>query len=117
MRVDFAPPLDHPDRLSILCELVRVDLEHGWERGRPRRLEEYRTLFPAVFEDADLVHAMAYEEYRLRLQAGEVPTPSEYLRRFGIERYETGYGLTEAGNAVTATNAEVGCRHRVTRLC
>jgi serine/threonine protein kinase/tetratricopeptide (TPR) repeat protein len=82
---DFAPPPYHPERLSILCELVRVDLEHGWEQGRPRRLEEYRALFPAVFEDANLVHAMAYEEYRLRLQAGEAPTPKEYLRRFGIE--------------------------------
>jgi serine/threonine protein kinase/tetratricopeptide (TPR) repeat protein len=83
--VDFSPPPDHPQRLAILCELVRVDLEHQWERGRPRRLEEYRALFPAVFEDRDLVHAMAYEEYRLRLQGGEAPTPAEYLGRFGIE--------------------------------
>jgi serine/threonine protein kinase/tetratricopeptide (TPR) repeat protein len=83
--VDFSPPPDHPQRLAILCELVRVDLEHRWERGRPRRLEDYRALFPAVFEDPDLVHAMAYEEYRLRLQGGEAPTPSEYLGRFGIE--------------------------------
>ena len=39
---DFAPGSDHPERLAILCELVRVDLEHRWEGGRPRRLEEYR---------------------------------------------------------------------------
>jgi serine/threonine protein kinase/tetratricopeptide (TPR) repeat protein len=83
--VDFSPSPDHPQRLAILCELVRVDLEHRWERGRPRRLEEYRALFPAVFEDPDLAHAMAYEEYRLRRQGGEAPTPAEYLGRFGIE--------------------------------
>ena len=83
--VDFAPPPEHPERLAILCELVRVDLEHRWEQGRPRHLEEYREHFPAVFDDPDLVHEMAYEEYRLRLQAGEAPTPAEYLRRFGIE--------------------------------
>jgi hypothetical protein len=83
--VDFAPPPEHPERLAILCELVRVDLEHRWELGRPRRLEEYCALFPVVFENSDLVHAMAYEEYRLRLQAGEAPTHAEYLRRFGIE--------------------------------
>ena len=46
--VDFAPPPDHPERLAILCELVRVDLEHRWERGRPRRLEEYRALLPGA---------------------------------------------------------------------
>jgi serine/threonine protein kinase/lipoprotein NlpI len=83
--VDFSPPPGHPQRLAILCELVRVDLEHRRERGRPRRLEEYRVLFPAVFEDPDLVQAMAYEEYRLRLQGGEAATPSEYRGRYGIE--------------------------------
>jgi eukaryotic-like serine/threonine-protein kinase len=82
---DFAPPADHPEQLAILCELVRVDLEHGWERGRPRRLEDYRALFPNLFNNLDLLNAMAYEEYRLRLQAGEAPTPAEYLERFGIE--------------------------------
>jgi serine/threonine protein kinase/tetratricopeptide (TPR) repeat protein len=81
---DFAPPPGHPERLGILCELVRVDLEHAWERGCPRLLEEYRAHFPALFEDPDRVQEMAYEEYRLRLQAGEVPTPAEYLRRFGV---------------------------------
>ena len=39
---DFAPPADHPERLEILCELVRVDLEHQWQCGRPPRLEDYR---------------------------------------------------------------------------
>ena len=80
----YAPAPDHPDYLSILCELVRVDLEHQWLRGRAPLLETYRQLFPAVFEDPDLLHAMAYEEYRLRQQAGEVPTPAEYRRRFGL---------------------------------
>jgi hypothetical protein len=52
---DFAPTPDHPEQMEILCELVRVDLEHGWERGRPRRLEEYRELFPPLFQDSKLV--------------------------------------------------------------
>jgi serine/threonine protein kinase/tetratricopeptide (TPR) repeat protein len=82
---DFAPPPGHPGRHAILCELVRVDLEHRWERGEPLRLEDYRARFPALFEDPALVQEMAYEEYRLRLQSGEDPTPSEYLSRFGID--------------------------------
>jgi serine/threonine protein kinase/lipoprotein NlpI len=81
---EFAPPTEHPQWLAILCELVRVDLEHGWARGRPHRLEHYRTLFPPLFDDPDLVYAMAYEEYRLRLQAGEAPTPAEYSHEFGV---------------------------------
>jgi hypothetical protein len=82
---DFAPPPGHPEGPTILCELVRVDLEHGWVSGRPRMLEDYRALFPALFEDPVLVREMAFEEYRLRLQSGENPTPAEYLLRFGIE--------------------------------
>src|SRR4051794_19506474 len=81
----YAPAPDHPEQLSILCELVRVDLEHQWRRGRPPLLESYRTLFPEVFDDPELLHAMAFEEYRLRQQAGETPTPAEYRRRFGLE--------------------------------
>src|SRR4051794_6910966 len=82
---DFAPHPGHPERLAILCELIRVDLEHRWESGQPPRLEDYREHFPGVFEDPQLLQAMAYEEYRLRQQAGERPTPEEYRRRFGIE--------------------------------
>ena len=85
---DFAPRPDHPERLRILCELVRVDLEHQWQSGQPPRLEHYRDLFPAVFEDPELVRAMAYEEFRLRQQAGEHPAPSEYAGRFGLEGCE-----------------------------
>jgi serine/threonine protein kinase/tetratricopeptide (TPR) repeat protein len=86
--VDFAPPPDHPERLRIIAELIRVDLEHRWQSGIAPRLETYRGLFPAVFEDRELLHAMAYEEYRLRQQAGEQPTPAEYGRRYGLEGCE-----------------------------
>jgi serine/threonine protein kinase/tetratricopeptide (TPR) repeat protein len=81
---DFVPPPEHPEQLAIICELVRVALEHEWENGQPRRLDDYRALFPAAFEHAALVRAMAFEEYRLRLQAGECPTPEEYVCRFGV---------------------------------
>ena len=57
----------------------------SWRRGQPRRLEHYRDRFPDLFVDPELVHAMAFEEYRLRLQAGERPTPADYRRRFGLE--------------------------------
>ncbi len=82
---DHRPPQDHPRRLAILCELIRVELEYRWERGTPDPLEDYRRRFPEVFDDPDLVPALAFEEYRLRLQAGEAPTPSEYRQRFGVE--------------------------------
>jgi crotonobetaine/carnitine-CoA ligase len=46
-------------------------------------------------------------DHRVRLVLGALrPTPAElerFLRRFAIPNYETGYGLTEAGMAVTQT--------------
>src|ERR1700722_4211326 len=80
---EFAPPANHPDRLAILCEMVRVDLEYQWEQGRKILLEHYRNLFPALFEKAELVRAMAFEEFRQRQRAGENPASADYRRRFG----------------------------------
>src|SRR4051812_19382472 len=79
----FAPPPDHPERLTILCELVRVALEHRRGRGQARPLEAYRDASPDVFGHAGHLRAMIFEEYRLRLQAGEGPTREEYRDRFG----------------------------------
>ncbi len=82
--VPFLPPEGHALRREALRELIRVDLEYGWERGRPRRLEEYQELFPELQGDLTGLHDIAYEEYRLRLQAGQRPAPEEYERRFGL---------------------------------
>jgi serine/threonine protein kinase/Flp pilus assembly protein TadD len=81
---EFLPERGHPLYLEALRELVRVDLELGWEQGRPRPLEEYRRRFPELFADPDSLAAIAFEEYRLRRAAGENPTPAEYERRYGL---------------------------------
>jgi crotonobetaine/carnitine-CoA ligase len=50
-------------------------------------------------------------DHRIRLVLGALrPTRSEldgFLDRYGIPRYETGYGLTEAGMAVTQTMSDL----------
>src|SRR5262249_47685704 len=85
-RVDlegFLPDAGHPEYLAILCELIRVDLEYSWQDGRPNRLDHYRERFPELFGDSRWVQEIAFEEFRLRRQAGEDPSPLEYRRRFG----------------------------------
>ena len=82
---EFAPPANHPDQLAILCEMVRVDLEYQWERGRQVHLEHYRDRFPALFEDPEHVRAMVYEEHRQRQRAGDTPAPADYQNRFGVD--------------------------------
>ena len=81
----FLPPPDHPEYLAILCELVRVDLEYSWQDGRPNRLDHYRGRFPELFQDRRWVQEIAFEEFRLRRQAGEDPSALEYRRRFGAD--------------------------------
>jgi serine/threonine protein kinase/regulator of sirC expression with transglutaminase-like and TPR domain len=81
----FLPPPEHPEYLAFLCELVRVDLEYSWQDGRPNRLDHYRGRFPELFREGRWVQEIAFEEFRLRRQAGEDPSPLEYRRRYGAD--------------------------------
>jgi hypothetical protein len=69
---------------AVLGELIRIDLEYFWKRGTRRLVEDYRACFPQVFADREVLQGLAFEEYRLRRQAGESPSPAEYLERFGF---------------------------------
>src|SRR5262249_10883877 len=75
---DFLPGPEPPLRDKVLSELIRVEQEHGWETGRPRPLAEYRRRFPEFFRDPERVQEIAFEEYRLRRQAGQDPSPQAY---------------------------------------
>jgi len=79
----FLPSLGHPLFGPILAELVRADLEFGWQQGRPKSLEHYQRQFPDLAEYADLWPQIAFEEYRLRRQAGENASPEDYRARLG----------------------------------
>src|SRR4051812_35803210 len=81
---DFLPREGHPLYPQVLRELVRVDLEYGWARGRPPLRGEYRRRFPALFAAPAAARDIAFEEYRLRHQAGERPAPGDYRRDFDV---------------------------------
>src|SRR5262245_22375983 len=82
---EFLPEPGHALYISVLRELIRVDLEYGWDRGRPKPLEDYWDSFPELLRDPESLHAITFEEYRLRCEAGEEPSPAEYERRFGVD--------------------------------
>ena len=81
---DFLPVPDHPEYARIVCELIRVDLEYGWVRGAPLRLEDYRSRFAKVFERSDAIAQIAFEEFRQRRQAGEAVSRDDYALRYAI---------------------------------
>ena len=84
----FLPEPAHPLYLAILCELVRVDLEYGYEETRTTRLEDYERRFPQLFRDPALARELAFEEFRLRRQAGESPSAAGYRDRYGMDHLD-----------------------------
>jgi hypothetical protein len=80
----FLPDPVHPRYREVLTELIRIDLEWSWRQGTPRRPEDYQSFFPQHLGDPEVLQALAFEEYRLRRQAGENPSPAEYQQRFGL---------------------------------
>ncbi|HKB40911.1 MAG TPA: serine/threonine-protein kinase, partial [Gemmataceae bacterium] len=80
----FLPAPDDPLYLPALRELVRLDLEYGWQRGSPRSLDEYLQRFPLLLQDTDSRAEIAFEDYRLRCQAGQQPSPADYQARYGV---------------------------------
>ena len=90
---DFArhlPAPGHPLYPAVLGELVRIDLEHAWTRGRRKRVADYTTRFPAVLTNSVLLAAVAFEEYRQRLRAGDRVHPDEYRNKYGVNTSDWG---------------------------
>lgn len=80
---DFLPPADAPIHDETLAELVRVDLEWSWSRGRRKPVEAYLDEFPRLASSPAAIGQVALEEYRVRRRLGEQTELSEYVRRFG----------------------------------
>jgi eukaryotic-like serine/threonine-protein kinase len=81
----FLPEAGDPLRDRVLVELVRVDLELRWARGRPRPLADYQRSFPQLFRDRVSLSEVTFEEYRLRRLRGDEVTPGEYALRYGAD--------------------------------
>ena len=85
----FVPDGSLTLRRLILSELIKVDLEYRWNRGLPRRIEEYLADFPELAASGvpcDLI----FEEYQVRRCAGEAVAAEEYQKRFPDRAQELG---------------------------
>lgn len=79
----FIPPPGDPARAEAICELVRVELEMRWSRGQRPKLDEYLERYPELTAD-DALAAVAFEEYRQRVLAGERPARESYFQRIAL---------------------------------
>jgi len=82
---EFLPPPDAPEYASVLCELVRVDLDLHWSAGHPVGVDTYIRDFTILNERRDVLSEIAFEEYRQRVLAGELVSPDEYMVRFQVD--------------------------------
>src|SRR5690348_7779042 len=83
--VDYLPDVADPDYGRIAVELIRVDLERSWARGSRKRVDVYRQIAPQLFAEPLRLAEIAFEEYRLMRQAGEVVSAAEYKRKYSID--------------------------------
>ena len=83
----FLPPTDHPQFEEIAVELIRCDMELSWQDDDLRRIDDYRKKFPNILGKNRNLDPVAFEEYRLRTQAGDSVTPDEYQERYQIKTY------------------------------
>lgn len=85
LRVEaFVPNRDHPHYLTVLRELICIDIERGYSRRHPTTLEEYQARFPELFADRKCLEEILFEDYRQRQRMGEEISPEQY-ERYGID--------------------------------
>jgi serine/threonine protein kinase len=78
--VEFLLHDDAGMRRELVPELIKLDLEHRWQRGLRKLVEDYADDVPdlAAIVTVDLV----FEEYQIRRNAGDQVSPTEIFRRF-----------------------------------
>ena len=81
---DFLPPEASDQYLTLLTELIRVDMDLAYARGQRKTVEDYRRDYPSVFAKPEALERIAFEEYRLRQHAGEQVSPAEYGDRLDV---------------------------------
>jgi WD40 repeat protein len=72
-RVERLPPPGQPLRLPALIELVKIDLERNWQRGRYRSLSDYLARYPELGPAEALPADLLLTEEEVCRQFGEVP--------------------------------------------
>lgn len=82
---DCLPRQGHPLYLEARRELVRLDMDYGWQNRCPKRLAVYVAMFPDLLDDAQSAQDITFEEYRLRVLVGEDVSAMEYGKLYGVD--------------------------------
>ncbi len=103
--VDFLPSPDHDFYRPVAAEVIRVDMEYSWNSGQKMRLSEYQKIVPAALDNQEVLGQVAFEEYRLRLRAGEKVSSKEYRTRYGIDTDHWPRNISPANDTEDSSHA------------
>jgi serine/threonine protein kinase len=78
----YLPELGDPLRELLLDEILRIDLELHWRKGKGKRIEVYLERFPELARREGRLIELIEEEYRVRGHFGDRPEPEEFVSRF-----------------------------------
>lgn len=103
----FLPDREAQCYLETLQELVRTDLDHRFRETGSASLEDYRDLWPELFESPEAIAPLAFEEYRLRLSSPQPVSAIEYARKYRLDtsRWPTPGAKSSTGAASSALDA------------
>jgi serine/threonine protein kinase len=106
-RVDQIPP-GSSWRLPALAEMVKIDLERQWERGREITLESYLEQFPELGAPDDVSADLIQAEYEVRKQFGAPVALDDYLRRFPHQAAELGRLIAQGQSSLSQRSSSSG---------
>ena len=81
----FVPSMANSEYWSALVELLRIRMEHAFAEDPTQGLEQCIREFPGLLQKNQLLSELAFEEFRLRQDAGQVVTVDEYKQRWDID--------------------------------
>jgi hypothetical protein len=82
------PPEPTPLRETALVELIKIDLQRRWQRGKGPRLEAYLRAFPELGTPSSVALELIEAEYHARVASGGRPTMAQFVRRFPNQAME-----------------------------
>jgi len=95
-------------RLPALAEMVKIDLERQWQRGRQVSLESYLKDFPELGSPADVSADLIQAEYEVRRQFGAPAALEDYIRRFPAQAGELALLIAQGGSSLSRRTSSEG---------
>lgn len=108
---EFLPAEPLSLRQLVLKELIKIDLEYRWQHHElPKQVEEYLEEFSDLAEDGGVPCDLIYEEFHLRRQGENPPTPHDYYERFPNQSKQLRRMMSMDPNHTASTMLVAGTR-------